>query len=591
VSVYMQLEREPKTLRDWTERWNALTDVATVNGTSAERVAAFCERKGISLEALTALGARVATHQQRLCLTFAGWNRDSSSVVALKYRPLDGSSHESRAAEPSTWLRPIIAGKRDALDWFVAEGETDGARLFDLIGDVAAILVLPAGAETFRREWADVIPRGATVYLCHNADEHGDSGAEKIERALAGHTVRLPPPETDWCDWLGTRETFVELVREARQAHTPAFEITDAEAFAAIDEPGADPLVVSEGGCVLPVDGFALVYGDGGAGKTTLCLDWAVHWATGSEWLGVLEPARALRVLVVENEGPRPEFRRKLRRRLDAWNEQGGRLGGRLQVLFEPWAKLNLRDEAHRRLFAEELDGVDIVLAGPLSALGTEGGGTLDQVREFEGFMQSVRDLAARPISFVLVHHENRAGQVSGAWERAPDLFVHVMAEGHGRTRVFWEKVRWCSPLHKTTTHLLWADGDSFTVEEREEITEDTMHEEMLAAVRELSGGSWSRIRPKVRGNDGEKAAVRDRLIQDGTLVNTATREGQFRLWVADDPACPRAELSTALARQPETSRATVPAVGRHGAQHGTGHRGPHPALDDEIRQAAERVS
>jgi hypothetical protein len=51
-------------------------------------------------------------------------------VTAIKYRPLDGSSHETKAEEPSAWLNPIVIGKRDALDWFIAEGETDAARLF-----------------------------------------------------------------------------------------------------------------------------------------------------------------------------------------------------------------------------------------------------------------------------------------------------------------------------------------------------------------------------------------------------------------------------------------------------------------------------
>ncbi len=207
--------REPKTLRDWTGRWNALADVASLNGATAERIEEFCSRKGITLDALTALGTRVATHRQRTCLAFAGWNRDGSGVVALKYRPLDGTSDESEAERPSSWLRPIVVGDLSSLDWFIAEGETDAARLFDLVGDHGAILVLPAGALSFKAEWADRIPRGAAVYLCHDADEAGDKGARNAAKLL-GRPVRLRPPETDWCDWPGTREEFVQLVAEAR---------------------------------------------------------------------------------------------------------------------------------------------------------------------------------------------------------------------------------------------------------------------------------------------------------------------------------------------------------------------------------------
>ena len=218
MSRYAELAaREPKTVRDWTAKWNALSEVTAVNGTTAVRVAAFCERKGITLAALSALGARIATHRQRTCLAFAGWNFDGSAVTAIKYRPLDGPSDESEAERPSVWFRPIIIGNRDALDWFVAEGETDGARLFELVGDHAAILVLPTGALAhFKPEWAARIPSGATVYLCHDADEAGDKGARSAAKVLGSRPVRLRPPAGDWCDWRGTREEFVQLVAEAK---------------------------------------------------------------------------------------------------------------------------------------------------------------------------------------------------------------------------------------------------------------------------------------------------------------------------------------------------------------------------------------
>jgi hypothetical protein len=389
----------------------------------------------------------------------------------------------------------------------------------------------------------------------------------------------------------------------------PQFEIEDAETFASVDEPGADPLVVSEGGCVIPVGGFVLVYGDAGTGKTTLCLDWAVHFVTASDWLGLLEPARPLTVLLVENEGPRPEFRRKLRRRIDAWNELEGplgrALGGRLRVLREPWGSLTLRSPAHREELAGKLVDVDLVIGGPLSALGTEGGGTLDEIREFESFMQTTRELANHPVGFVLVHHENRAGQVSGAWERAPDALVHVQAEGHGRVRLHWQKVKWCSSLHKTTTQLAWADGDTFTVAEREEITEDTMAEGLLEAVRLLPGGSWTKLR-ELRHDDGKKvirgkgedaAGVRDRLILEGVLLNTAAVEGQFNLWAADDPAAPRSDAGTGWERASSPSPAREPvdvpvprsALIGNGVRERTGLPGSDSALMAPLAQLTGR--
>jgi hypothetical protein len=204
-----------------------------------------------------------------------------------------------------------------------------------------------------------------------------------------------------------------------------------------------------------------------------------------------------------------------------------------------------------------------------------------------------VRQRCQRSLTVLLVHHENRAGQVSGAWEGFPDSLVHVQAEGHGRTRIYWQKLRWSSRLHGTSTHLAWADDESFTVEEREEITDATIADGILEAVRECPGGSWTKIRDfqkdgkkLVRGNDGEKARVRDRLLRDGEIWNTSPREGHFSLWLPDDPASSHANVSTGPARTGAVSpdgesgavRATVPYVSRHGARHGTNQ----PGLFDE---------
>jgi hypothetical protein len=212
-------ERAPKRAADHSAKWAKLEPVGSVNGEVEARIRAVCASKRISLEALGARGARVALRRGgKVELAFAGDN-GAGSVTAIKYRPLDGSSHDSTAEAPSTWLRPIVVGKRDSPDWIIAEGETDAARLYDLVGDVAAILVLPAGAKTFKREWADLIPRGSTVGLAHDADEHGDQGADKAAKIIGGRTIRLRPPVEggDWCDWAGGRDELLGLLKTAAQ--------------------------------------------------------------------------------------------------------------------------------------------------------------------------------------------------------------------------------------------------------------------------------------------------------------------------------------------------------------------------------------
>src|SRR4051794_9973505 len=101
-----------------------------------------------------------------------------------------------------------------------------------------------------------------------------------------------------------------QVAPELPTVREPGF--TPLEEFAAVNEPGAEPLVSATiGGTVIPSSGLVIVYGAGGAGKTTLVLDASFQFASGSSWLGLLEPARQLRIAIVENEGPRPEFRKK----------------------------------------------------------------------------------------------------------------------------------------------------------------------------------------------------------------------------------------------------------------------------------------
>lgn len=350
--------------------------------------------------------------------------------------------------------------------------------------------------------------------------------------------------------------------------------------FVEVDEPGAEALLGADGdSALIPEGGDIMVYGEGGAGKTTLAIDMACSLAAGDDWLGI-PIRRPVNVLLVECEGPRPALRKKLARKRAAW--RGSTIGTRLRILEDPWASITFADETHRQALAEKIAEleVDVVIIGPLSRIGMEGAGTLQEIRDFMLLVSDVRRLSGRPVAIVLIHHQSKAGQVSGAWEGATDTLLHVQGQGHGRTRLYIQKARWSSEHHGKALHLVWADGDSFTVEDRPEITEDTITDALVAAVTAMPGASWTKIRDHggVRGNDADKAKVRDRLIKAGDLINTATREGHFNLWLSDDPAAHRADASTAPARlgapptdgNDETSRATVPDVSRHGARHGT---------------------
>jgi len=248
----------------------------------------------------------------------------------------------------------------------------------------------------------------------------------------------------------------------------PQVSIVSYTDFASRDEETADPLLGTESQTILPVGGMLLMYGDGGAGKTTLTIDGVAHLGAGVPWLGI-EVERPVRSLLIENEGPRGKFRAKLAEKLASWNGHPP-YAANVQVMEDPWTRFSLREEQHRHALAVAVSQheIDLVVMGPLVTLGMVGGGTPDEVSDFERLIVTTRQLVARPFGLWVVHHENKAGDVSGAWERVPDALMHVQAQGNGHTKVHWRKARWSDRDHGRTMNLTWVvESRSFAIQEQ----------------------------------------------------------------------------------------------------------------------------
>ena len=283
---------------------------------------------------------------------------------------------------------------------------------------------------------------------------------------------------------------------------------------------------------ILAAGGSAVWYGDGGAGKTTLGLDRAFHLCAGRDWLGLPVP-RPCKVLWIENEGPRGKFREKLRAKLAAWD--GPPLEGRLHVLEQPWSMFTFADDRHRAELAaliREL-GIDVVFAGPVQRLGVEGGGTPAEIQVFVNLLERVRAELDRPLAYELVHHENKAGDISGAWEGATDTLAHVQARGNGHTAIVWRKARWASTLHGKTWKLDWRAGEGFAVDETPETTDDVIADQLLALVHEAPGKSWNGYTELLQGKGTRKRLVREQLLEDGRLVNAGSAKA-MRLYLPE---------------------------------------------------------
>jgi hypothetical protein len=225
--------------------------------------------------------------------------------------------------------------------------------------------------------------------------------------------------------------------------------------FAAREEIPEPPLVGDDDKKLIARDSSLVLYGEGGSGKTTLAIDLGCHLGAGADWLS-FPIGQPVRVMLLENEGPRHEFRLKLRRKLATW--RGPDLAGNVYVYEAPWGRLDLRNQTLVGELADEIRRleVDVVIAGPVRRLGLEGGGTPAETVAFMALLDHVRAAVGRPLAFVLVHHENKGGDISGAFEAEFDTVVHAQADGRNRTKLTFRKSRWSSRIHRARATLAW---------------------------------------------------------------------------------------------------------------------------------------
>jgi hypothetical protein len=470
-------------------------------------------------------------------------------------------------------LPAVMAAVEAGQPIFVVEGEKD-VHALEQLGLTAT--TNPMGAGKWRPEYGEALRGARHVYVVPDDDSGGRAHAAVVASSLVGvvedvRIVELWPrgeSHSDVAEWLAVDGQEPEQARTLLGeivARSPAFTgdradpdpvetladltIVPFDRFVEDEEEGASALVGDDENALITEDGDITFYGDGGAGKTSLAVDLGCHLAAGDPWIG-LPITRPARVLFVENEGPRPRFRKKLRRKRDGW--KGSDLGDRLHVLETPWARITFADEAHRQALAAKIAEleIDVLIAGPVTNIGMNEAGTLQEVRDFLRLVADLRGLSGRALTVILIHHENKAGSISGAWEPAGDTLLHVMGQGHGRTRVFIQKARWASDHHAKTLNLIWTEGEGFEREETTELDDNTIADMLIDFVRKNAGATWSKVEGGTKGvGRDRRMAVRDRLFAGGMLVNIVRDEGAdvalaycperrpSRLYVSVDPS------------------------------------------------------
>ena len=189
-------------------------------------------------------------------------------------------------------------------------------------------------------------------------------------------------------------------------------------------------------------------------------------------------------------KGPRALMRRKLRRRLAVCDDED--INQWVRVLARPWASFTFADEPRRVALVQlvNTEVIDVIIAGPLSKIGMNDAGTLAEVNTFMEMIRQVSSRVTRPLTVILVHHENKGGSVSGAWEGAGDTILHTQSARNGKTILEVQKARWDSKRHGLTLKLRWTEGESFALENERD---------MLAEIRGLLMDGTPRTAGEIR--------------------------------------------------------------------------------------------
>jgi hypothetical protein len=385
----------------------------------------------------------------------------------------------------------------------------DGITLTDELERRGKLKDLPDGPATVH-ELAALVPAAA------NAAHYARIvRATARRRALYLAAMRLQTAALDGSDLDDATRQLRDLADTPDWLqHRQPLAVMTADVFLDQADEHAPALIGTDDDAILTTGGFLLMAGEGGASKTTLTLDALVHLAAGEPWLDI-PIARPVRVLLIENEGPRPRFRQKLQEKLDAWD--GPDVSANMLVSAEPWGRFSFADDGLRnelRAVCRD-EAIDLVFADPVGSLGVEGVGAPDETARFMEHLKSAGLFDPDdPVAYWLLHHFNKSQaksvlqQLSGAWGGHPDAVLGVAHAGEHRTKLTWAKLRWATPPKDDVEWLLgWTDGRSFA---RIEKTDSPVvsDEDLVARITEVllaagaDGLGVTKVRSAVKGDN-----------------------------------------------------------------------------------------
>jgi hypothetical protein len=369
-------------------------------------------------------------------------------------------------------------------------------------------------------------------------------------------------PAKDWAAVLrGQVAAPADAVLEGRRR---PLSVVSAGAFLEEEDLHAPALIGTDRDALLTSGGLLIMGGEGGASKTTLTLDAVAHLASGTDWLGwpVPEPVR---ILMIENEGPRAKFRQKMAEKAEAW--EGGDWLSNVLVYRDPWGLADFSDPSFRaelRAIVEETE-VSVVAADPLDSLGVIGVGAPDETRQFIAWL---KDLGlTRDLAFWILHHygkghqRSQLAQLSGAWGAHPDAVLGVSLEGKGRTRLDYVKLRWADTPGDGRLVLQWTEGRGFrSVDRVPEVSDAELWQRLHEFLGEQEDAvSSAAVRRSVKGaNDRLVNLLRDGA-EAGLVENLGTEarpKWKLATFTGENTPEPDADAN---APYPPTARSNAP--------------------------------
>jgi hypothetical protein len=223
--------------------------------------------------------------------------------------------------------------------------------------------------------------------------------------------------------------------------------------------------------------------------------------------------------LLVENEGPREPFRRKLEIKRELWPHE---IAGAVFVQTFNWGGFTLADDVHvkaLRAFIER-EQIDLVMGDPLDSLGIEGVGSPEDTRKF---MQRLGEAGLfQDVAFWLLHHphkreaDDELDEASGAWGGKPDTMLKLTKLEGNRARLSFPKLRWSRRGTRKALILAFdPDTEAFSVVGEEQDEEREYLAEIIALLEDGKHRTAKEIAaPKPTGIGANDSTVKELLDQ-----------------------------------------------------------------------------